>query len=103
MKETLSNLYKLTSEETNTTEKQVETVVEEFWYGIRQQISKSQGNDILIHYLGNFEIPKGMLVKYMETLEKAFQKDLIAKGKYEKGMENLKRIKALTEQNESRI
>lgn len=95
MNTNLSNLYKATAETNNVTEEQVKAVVEEFWYSIRQQISNTQGHDILIHHLGNFEIPKGMLNKYIQAIEKSYEKGNMSKAKYEKGLENLKRIKEL--------
>jgi hypothetical protein len=95
MNTTLLNLYKQTAEINNLTEEQVKAVVEEFWYSIRQQISNTQGHDILIHHLGNFEIPKGMLDKYIEAIQKSYEKGNMVKSKYDKGLENLKRIKEL--------
>lgn len=103
MNQSLSNLYKETGDLNGVTEQQVEAIVEEFWYSIRNQISKSEGNNILIHYLGSFEIPKGSLDKYIKQIEKSFNSGNMSKSKYEKGLENLKRLKELTEQNESRI
>lgn len=95
---TLLNLYKETAELNNLTEEQVKAVVEEFWYGIRKQISNTQGHDILIHYLGNFEIPKGKIDKYIERLQKSYELGNMTRVKYEKGLENLKRIKSLIDE-----
>jgi hypothetical protein len=98
MNQKLLDLYRETARLTNTTEAQVETVISELWYGVRGQISKTQGNNILLHYLGNFEIPKRLLDKYIAAFEKSYQNGDMTKRRYDKGIESLKRLK---EQNES--
>ena len=98
MSQKLLDLFKETAEQTGVSEQVVEAVVNELWYGIRNQVAKSQGNNILLHYLGTFEIPKGSIDKYIEVFEKSYQLGNIDKRKYEKGILNLKNIK---DQNES--
>lgn len=98
MNQKLLDLYKKTAELTGTKPEQVEAVLSEMWYGVRTEISKSQGNNVLIHYLGTFEIPKGLISKYLESMEKSYRNGNMTKAKYEKGLESLTRIK---QQNES--
>ena len=98
MSQKLSDLYNKTSELTESTPEQVQAVVEEFWYAIRQQISKTEANDILIHGLGSLLIPKNMIDKYIETFKKSYTYGHFSERKYIKGLERLNRIKELLEQ-----
>lgn len=94
----VSDLYKEVAELTGTTPEQVEAVILEFWYGVREEISKSQGNNILIHRLGNFSIPDKMIDKYIEKLDVSFKNGNLSQRRYEKGRANLLKIKGLMEE-----
>ena len=98
MPQNLSDFYKEVAEQTDSTPTQVEAVVLEFFYALRNEISKSQGNNILVHKLGNFHIPKNSIDKYLETIKKSYEMGNMSEKRYEKGANNLNRLKALIEE-----
>lgn len=97
----LLDIYSKVAEETNTSQVQVIAVVTEFWNSIRDEISNTQGNNILIHHFGSFTIPEKSLPKYMERLEHAYKQGYIDEKKYNKGLKNLKKIQEMIIQKES--
>jgi len=93
MQKNWCHLYKQVAEEFNISEETVMEMEKYLLLGIREDISKASGRNILINKFINFKIPDGKIEKYIEKLEESHAKGNMTDFKFNKGIKTLLEVK----------